>query len=534
LISISDDPFVLTDADGTILYANHAPVDPELLTHFVRQQMPRSVLTTPGSKWRGEVSFDIDGDTRTFDVQVVCSDSSTAFQARDISSALRLQKQLAHLASHDALTDLANRSHLLRRLAQAVDRARTNHSNVTLLYIDIDDLKRVNDSVGHEIGDELITAVGQRLRSSTRPEDLVARIGGDEFVVLCERVDDETSASDIAERVRRSASGRYVLPSLDAEITVSVGAVMYAAMGESDASASTAESLLRDADKAMYHAKLRGKARSEMYTEAMRIAERERARLAADLEQAVDMEQLFLVHLPIVSPHTHRIVATEALVRWQHPDRGVLQPAAFIDLAEGSGAGRSIGTWVIRRAVEDLRRWIDEGRVDGHFVVHVNVARSHVLAPDFADVVLDAVSAGSLRPDQIVIEFNEKVVLDDDGRAVRTLRSLRRRGVRLCLDDFGAGTSSLTSLTTCPVDFVKLDGTLVRGLGEGGHDEPIVRSVIQLAHGFDASVIAESVSTPLQIERLVALGCDLVQGFHIAMPLPAADFAAGTATVFSA
>ncbi|MEN9801859.1 MAG: hypothetical protein RLZ37_984, partial [Actinomycetota bacterium] len=289
-----------------------------------------------------------------------------------------------------------------------------------------------------------------------------------------------------------------------------------------------------DADKAMYHAKLRGKARSEMYTEAMRIAERERARLAADLEQAVDMEQLFLVHLPIVSPHTHRIVATEALVRWQHPDRGVLQPAAFIDLAEGSGAGRSIGTWVIRRAVEDLRRWIDEGRVDGHFVVHVNVARSHVLAPDFADVVLDAVSAGSLRPDQIVIEFNEKVVLDDDGRAVRTLRSLRRRGVRLCLDDFGAGTSSLTSLTTCPVDFVKLDGTLVRGLGEGGHDEPIVRSVIQLAHGFDASVIAESVSTPLQIERLVALGCDLVQGFHIAMPLPAADFAAGTATVFSA
>jgi diguanylate cyclase (GGDEF)-like protein len=534
LISISDDPFVLTDADGTIMYANRAPVDPELLTHFVRQQMPRSVLTTPGSKWRGEVSFDIDGDTRTFDVQVVCGDSSAALQARDITAALRLQKQLAHLASHDALTDLANRSHLLRRLAQSVDRARTNHSNVTLLYIDIDDLKRVNDSVGHEIGDALIAAVGQRLTSSVRPEDLVARIGGDEFVVLCEGVDDEASASHMAERVRGSASGRYILPSLDADITVSVGAVMYAAMGESEASASTAESLLRDADKAMYHAKLRGKARSELYTEAMRIAERERTRLAADLEHAVDLEQLFLVHLPIVSPHTHRIVATEALVRWQHPDRGVLQPAAFIDLAEGSGAGRSIGTWVIRSAVDDLRRWIDEGRVDGHFVVHVNVARSHVLAPDFAEVVLDAVSAGSLRPDQIVIEFNEKLVLDDDGRAVRALRSLRRRGVRLCLDDFGAGTSSLTSLTSCPVDYVKLDGTLVRGLGEGGHDEPIVRSVIQLAHGFDASVIAESVSTPLEIERLIALGCDLVQGFHIARPLPAADFAAGTATVFSA
>jgi len=534
LISISDDPFVLTDVTGTILYANHSPVNPELLTHVVRQQMPRSVLATPGSKWRGEVSFDIDGDARTFDVQVVRSDSSVAFQARDISSSLRLQKQLAHLASHDALTDLANRSHLLRRLAHAIDRARTDQSNVTLLYIDIDDLKRINDSVGHEIGDALITAVGQRLRSSTRPEDLVARIGGDEFVVVCEGVDDESTASQMAERVRRSASGRYVLPSLDTEITVSLGVVVYVAMGETDMSASTAESLLRDADKAMYHAKLRGKARSEMYTEAMRTAELERTRLAADLEHAVEMEQLFLVHLPIVSPHTHRIVATEALVRWQHPDRGVLQPAAFIDLAEGSGAGRSIGKWVIRRAAEDLRRWIDEGRVDGHFIVHINVARSLVLAPDFSDVVLDAVSVGSLRPDQIVIEFNERVLLDDDGRAVRALRSLRRRGIRLCLDDFGAGTSSLTSLTSCPVDFVKLDGSLVRSLGEGGHEEPVARSVIQLAHGFDAFVIAESVSTQIQIERLIALGCDLVQGFHIAKPLPAADFSAGTATVFTA
>ena len=534
LISTSDDSFVLTDVSGKILYANHTSVAPDSLTHFVRQQMPRSVLATPGSRWRGEVSFDVDGDTRTFDVQVVCGDTSLAFQARDITASLRLQKQLAHLASHDALTDLANRSHLLRRLAQAIDRSRTNHSNVALLYIDIDDLKRVNDSVGHELGDALIVAVGQRLRSSTRPEDLVSRIGGDEFVVLCEGIDDETSASQMAERVRRCASGRYMLPGLDTDLTVSLGVVMYAAMGEAEASARTAESLLRDADKAMYHAKIRGKARSEVYTEAMRTAEHERTRLAADLEHAVEREQLFLVHLPIVSPHTHRIVATEALVRWQHPDRGVLQPAAFIDLAEGSGAGRSIGKWVIRRAVDDLQQWTEERRVDGHFVVHVNVARSHVLEPDFADFVLDAVSVGSLRPDRIVIEFNEKVVLDDDGRAVRALQGLRRRGIRLCLDDFGAGTSSLTSLTACPVDFVKLDGTLVRGLGEGGHDEPIVRSVIQLAHGFDASVIAESVSTSLQIERLMALGCDLVQGFHIAMPVPAADFAAGTATVFTA
>lgn len=534
LISTSDDPFVLTDVTGTVLYANSTALDPELLARFVRQQMPRSVLLTPGSKWRGEVSYDVDGVAKTFDVHVVCGESTLAFHARDISSSLRLQRQLAHLASHDPLTDLANRAHLLRRLADAIDRARVHHTKVAVLYVDIDDLKRINDSAGHELGDALIASVGRRLQSSTRPEDLVARIGGDEFVVLCEGIDDETSASQIADRVRQSASGHFDLPGLDTELTVSVGVVMYTGMGETEAPSRTANSLLRDADKAMYHAKLRGKARCEVYTDDMRRAEHERARLAADLEHAIERQQLFLVHLPIVSPHSHQIVATEALVRWQHPDRGILQPASFIDLAEDSGAGRSIGMWVIRRAVEDVRQWIDEGRADGHFIVHVNVARSHVVARDFADFVLDVLVRESLRPDQLVIEFNERIILDDDGRAVRALQSLRRRGVRLCLDDFGSGTSSLTSLTTCPVDFVKLDGSLVRALGEGDHDEPIVRSVIQLAHGFDASVIAESVSSPLQVERLIALGCDLVQGFHIAKPLPAADFAVSTATVFQA
>jgi EAL domain-containing protein (putative c-di-GMP-specific phosphodiesterase class I) len=253
-----------------------------------------------------------------------------------------------------------------------------------------------------------------------------------------------------------------------------------------------------------------------------------------DLERAVERDELFLVHQPIVSPHAQHIVAAEALVRWHHPELGVLQPASFIGLAQESPIGAAMGRWVIERATGDLRRWMDQGRVDGHFVIHVNVSRPQLVEHDFVESTMKSLAAMSLRTSQLVLEFDESLILNDDGRALRALQSIRRQGVRLSLDDFGAGTSSLTILRTCPVDFVKLDGSLVRGLGEVDTDEPIVRSMIQLAHGFDACVIAESVTTPIQVDRLVSLGCDLVEGFHIGEPVDAAEFATGTATVFRA
>lgn len=535
LIASSEDTFILVSHDGTILHANenssNAHGIAHRIAHCTRQQMPRVVLAAEGSRWRGEVAIENGESTLTFDVQVVRGDDVLAILARDISSSVRLQQQLAHLASHDALTDLPNRTHLLRRLADAIERAREDSTSLVLLYIDIDDLKDVNDSLGHELGDALIATIGRRLVTSTRPGDLIARIGGDEFVVLATDIDTEKGAADFAERVRTAVSGDLDVGERHIDTNVSVGVVLYQGLDGQRAIARTAESLLRDADKAMYHAKERGKSRCAVYTEDMRIAERDRTRLAADLTHVVERGELFLEYQPIASPHTGQITAAEALVRWQHPELGVLSPASFLTLAEEAGVDAAIGDWVMSQALSDLRSWIDARRVDGRFAVHVNVSRLHVERREFVDSVLNRIDELGLRPAQVVLEFNETVIQRDDGRAARALQALRRRGIHLSLDDFGSGTSSLTSLRSCRVDHVKLDGMFVRGLGEGDGDEPVVRGMIQLAHGFDAMVVAESVTSAVQVERLVALGCDLVQGFHIGQPLPAAQFGAGTGTV---
>lgn len=532
LIASSDDPFLLADLDGTILHANAAAVDLVDLVSHVRRQMPREILDSPGTRWRGDVALEQDSETRTFDVQVLRGTESLAIHARDISSSTRLHEHLSHLATHDTLTDLPNRAHLIRRLATAIERSRVRGAGVMVLYVDIDDLKQVNDSVGHERGDALIVEIGRRLVAATRPGDLVGRIGGDEFVVVCEGVNDERSALDIAERLRSAASAPTMRS--DVDTGVSIGVVMFSDGDRAQSAGVSAESLLRDADSAMYLAKAKGKARCEIYTEGMRTAERRRLRLSNDLDAAVDSGQLFLVHQPIVSPHTNRVVAAEALVRWNHPEYGLVQPSSFISLADESGVGGFIGKWILSQALRDLRQWIDSRRVDPHFRIHVNVSSSHIRTPNFTDSVVEALASTGLRNEQLVLEFRETVLLLDDGRVLRALQSLRRRGVLLSLDDFGSGTSSLTILRTCPLDYVKLDGSLVSGIGTADHEEPALRGLIQLAHGFDTTVIAESVSNPVHVERLVALGCDLVQGFHIGQPVPAAEFATGTATVSEA
>jgi diguanylate cyclase (GGDEF)-like protein len=525
LIETTDDVVIECDDDGHIIRANPAASAYPQLLDIVRAQMPRDVTTGANDTWRGEIGLrGPDDDTHTFEVQIRRSSVGFALIARDVTATTKLQAALAHQATHDGLTSLPNRTLFVRKLSEAIERARISRDMVAVFFLDIDKLKDVNDTAGHENGDMLIANIGKRLVAATRPGDIVGRIGGDEFVILCEGLVDEEAALDLAERVRLSITGRVSLHGVEVTTGASLGVAVTRGETGEPVLTDAAIALMRNADTAMYHAKLRGRSRCELYSDTMRETARERSAMSADLERALSNDELRLVYQPIQSPYSERVVGAEALLRWHHPSLGVLTPSVFVDLAEESGIIAPIGEWVTRRACADLRSWIDDGRVDRRFVMHVNVSPRQVADPRFVERTLGALKDHDLQPQHLALEFDERMLMRDPTNALRTLQSLRRSGVRLSIDDFGTGYSSLSHLRACPADFLKLDGSFVRSLGDEDRDEPIVRGIIQLAHGLEMAVIAEWVTTDSQVTRLRALGCDLLQGYRIGRPVSAVDF----------
>jgi EAL domain-containing protein (putative c-di-GMP-specific phosphodiesterase class I) len=353
----------------------------------------------------------------------------------------------------------------------------------------------------------------------------VARIGGDEFVVLCDGAIDEHSAVDLAERIRSSLGGRIMLNGIEVELSVSVGvAVTSAEHIEGMSSHEAAIELLRSADIAMYQAKRRGRSRSEIYTDAMRAESRSHKQLANELERAQAAGQLRLVYQPIMSTHSGRVAGAEALLRWDHPERGTLLPAQFLHLAEESGLIVPIGDWVIRQACTDTRAWLDSGQVDRGFSAHINVSARQLAEGTFVERVLATVRQMELNPFQLTLDFDESTLNDGQPGTLRSLQALRRFGVQLALDRFGTGVSSLTALRSGEADVLKLDGGIARMLGGSGDDDPIVRAIIQLAHALDMQVVAEWVTSAEQLRRLKLLGCDLVQGHLLGEPTSAELF----------
>jgi diguanylate cyclase (GGDEF)-like protein/PAS domain S-box-containing protein len=553
LLDVSGDAVIVFDRVGDLAFANdtartligvtdpgaaHGDVAARAFMQAVRDQLPRMLLdaappTGSPNRWEGEIGFrSPDGIARILAVvvQVVREPDGSVHHwstiTRDITEDRQTQSELARQATHDALTGLPNRVMFVRKTTEALERSRTTHATVAVLFIDLDKLKHVNDTIGHAVGDQLIVTVAKRLEAATRPSDLVARISGDEFVVLCEGLLDEQVALDVAERIRTSITGPLVLQGVEIEAGASVGVAMSTPeLLASESAADAAVTLLRSADTAMYKAKQRGRGRSELYSHEMRTAARERLTLASELEQALAANQFVVLYQPIESAHTGRIVAAEALIRWNHPTRGLLSPAAFLDLADESGLIAPIGDWVLEQGVQTVSQWIADGIVERNMAIHINASRRQLSDITFVDRALTIVRHHSLEGSQLVFETSESTLVDNNPSVLRTVTALKRQGVRIAVDDFGAGYSSLSSLRTFPADLLKLDGTLVRDVGRtDGGDDPMVRSLIQLAHSLNLVVCAEWVTTQDHVQRLKVLGCDLLQGNRIGEAVTADEF----------
>jgi diguanylate cyclase (GGDEF)-like protein/PAS domain S-box-containing protein len=439
--------------------------------------------------------------------------------AQDVTERRRAEQRLEHQALHDPLTDLPNRALFLDRLEHALTRARRPGSSLAVYFCDVDDFKDVNDSLGHEAGDELLVALPPRLREGLRAGDTVARFGGDEFVILCEDLASESEAVRIAERIGEAFRLPFALDGRLHHLSVSVGVVFVRG------GAATAPEVLRDADAAMYRAKGGGKGRFEVFDAQMRAALVTRLRTEADLRRALDAGELRLFHQPVLSLADDAMVGTEALVRWQHPQRGLLVPADFIAIAEDSGLVAPLGAWVLGEACRQAAAW-GSGAGDGRRFVSVNVSPRQLSRSDVPALLERALEQTGADPAALVLEITENVLMEQSAGALATLRRLKAMGVRLVLDDFGTGWSSLGYLKRFPLDGLKLDREFVDGLGTKAEDTAIAAAVLSMAQALELDVIAEGVETDTQLAWLRERGCGYAQGFLLGRPLPAAELEA--------
>jgi diguanylate cyclase (GGDEF)-like protein len=423
------------------------------------------------------------------------------------------QDGLAHRVLHDPLTDLPNRTLFLDRLALALARLHRARTNIAVLFIDLDHFKIVNDSLGHGAGDQLLVEIGERLREAIRPSDTIARFGGDEFVVLCEGITDARDAVAVGQRIVAAASYPFLLEGREMFVSASVG-VALALDG-----AATPETLLRDADVAMYRAKERGRGRVEVFDEALRSRILERLDLENGLRRALQRDELRVYYQPEISLSQERMVAVEALVRWEHPERGLLQPQDFVPLAEETGLIVEIGRWVLNEACRQVAEW---RRAGTELDVAVNVSARQLVQPDILEVVRDALEQSGLPAEALCLEITESAVMRDPDAAVATLTLVKELGVKIALDDFGVGFSSLAQLKEMlPLHALKVDRSFIHGLDADERNSAIVAAVVMMATTLGLIAIAEGVETEAQVMQARALGCDVSQGYFFTAPEPA-------------
>ncbi len=514
-------------SDGIVLYANQALADlvGSSCSRIVGQPMLSLVAEPSQPRLRGMIGPSSPGGS--VEVVLLTADRHlvpalmgastlivdgghiTCLTVTDLTSERKAEAALAHLAQHDALTGLPNRTLLTDRIQHALERRSTGPGLLTLLFCDVDGFKNVNDAYGHQVGDVVLQSIAARLSAAVRPEDTVARIGGDEFVVLCEDLADLDAAAMVADRLSTAVAVAIPTRVGDVEATLSVG-VAVAGHGD-DASSDT---LLRDADEAMYKAKRQGPNVIELFDDTLRTVAASRLQLLSDLRRATSHAELRLVYQPVIELVGESVVGVEALIRWQHPTRGLVAPDEFIPFAERSGLIITMGDWVMREACRQGARWQRASPRGSSPTMSVNVS-GRQLSPGagLVSTVHEALADSGLDPTALVLEVTESALMEDAEAALRVVEQLKGLGVQIAIDDFGTGYSSLVYLKRFPVDLLKVDRSFVAGLGRNREDSAIARSVIDLADAFDIAAVAEGIETADQLAELQRLGCRFGQGF---------------------
>jgi diguanylate cyclase (GGDEF)-like protein/PAS domain S-box-containing protein len=545
LVQNASDVVLVVDADSSVRYISpsvervlgyHAShIDGTKLTELVGDDDKAHVLQflTTGAR-------DVDDhpartefrmchrDASWRDVEVVCTNlledenvRGIVLNVRDISERKAFEQQLAHQAFHDSVTGLANRALFKDRVEHALEKQTRDTKPVSVLFMDLDDFKTINDSLGHAAGDLVLREVGERLKGCLRAADTGARFGGDEFAILLEDGNDGVDATDVAERILAALDPPFALENKEVFVRASIGIASADFLAETGTGG--AEELLRNADVAMYMAKEAGKARFQAFEPAMHDTALRRLELKADLQRAIDSNEFTLHYQPIIVLSTGEVEGLEALLRWQHPERGMVPPLDFIPLAEETGLIVPIEKWVLREAASHAKALQDKYPKATPLHIAVNLSARQLQRSELVDEVAEALAATGLAPSSLVLEITESVMMQDMELSIQRLGELKQLGVNLAVDDFGIGYSSLNYIRRFPVDILKVDKSFIDGVAESGEESALTAAIIELAGILHLRPVAEGIELAGQLEKLLELKCELGQGYYFARPMPIAD-----------